>query len=261
MLPLKTLQTATVASGHITLSLDSALGVAATPLTAAVGVVVPGTGHAPLTSGADRLGRADTPACVWVTDMPRLVTRSALLATTVGDAPEPSEACIALRSSHPWFARTLARHIITVVVLCSHGIADASLAALARSYTPSTKGTLVTSPALDPGAAGTGARRALALLTDRALGMTATRLAAAGGKPKVKRTALVACETCDPWPAGTLPCIRVAEVSFGTHKVTTALPASGTDGTKPIFALAARPACILVLTKTLAGVSVALLTL
>ena len=104
---------------------------AATTLAAMVGVVVPRAWGTPLTGTAYCLCGAHTTASVWVTDVARLIARLALLAPSGGDAPESSQTSVALGSTHSRLALTLASHIVTVIVLGPHWVADTSLAALA----------------------------------------------------------------------------------------------------------------------------------
>ena len=104
---------------------------AATTLAAMVGVVVPRAWGTPLTGAAYCLCGANTTASVWVTDVARLIARLALLAPPRGDAPESSKTSVTLGSTYSRLALTLAGHIIAVIVLSTHRVADTSLAALA----------------------------------------------------------------------------------------------------------------------------------
>ena len=104
---------------------------AATALAAMVGVVVPCAWCTPLTSTAHCLYGANTPTSIWVADVARLIARLTLFAPPGGDAPESSQASVTLGSTHSRLALTLASHIVTVIVLGPHWVADTSLAALA----------------------------------------------------------------------------------------------------------------------------------
>ena len=103
---------------------------AATALTAMVGVVVPRAWGTPLTGTAYSLCGADTTTSVWVTDVTRLIARLALLAPPGGDAPESGQTSVTLGSTHSRLALTLAGHIIAVIVLSTHRVTDTSPAAL-----------------------------------------------------------------------------------------------------------------------------------
>ena len=104
---------------------------AATALASMVGVVVPRAWCTPFTSTAYCLYGANTTTSVWVADVAGLIARLALLASPGGDAPESSQTSVALGSTHSRLALTLASHIVTVIVLGPHWVADTSLAALA----------------------------------------------------------------------------------------------------------------------------------
>ena len=177
ILTLKAFQAAAVPSHRVTLSAYSPPGVAATALAPPVGVVAIGAGHTPLAGRALRLGGADTPAGVRVTDMARLVAGTALFASAGRDAPEASQAGVTLRSPNTGLALALAGYIVTVTVQGSHGVADTGLAPLTRIDAPSSKGTFVTLPPLHLWQAVAGARCLMALLCPCPMRVAITSLA------------------------------------------------------------------------------------
>ena len=89
--------------------------------------------------------------------------------------------------------------------------------------------------------------------------MATTALASRRRESKVERQALVTGDPSDTWLASALASICVAEITFGPHRITAALPASSTNGPKSISALATRSTDIFFLAVTLTGSCVALI--
>ena len=89
--------------------------------------------------------------------------------------------------------------------------------------------------------------------------MAITALASRSGESKVERQALFAGDPSDTWLASALASVCVAEITFGPHRMTVALPTSSTNGSKSISALTTCAANIFFLAVTLTGSCVALI--
>ena len=73
----------------------------------------------------------------------------------------------------------------------------------------------------------------------------------------MERQALIAGDPSDTWLALALAGVCVAEITFGAHRITVALPTSSTNGSKSISALTTRASNILFLAVALTGSCIA----
>ena len=135
----------------------------AAALTTMIGVIIPSARSTSFTGSTYCLLGTNTATGVWVADVTRLIARLALLAASGGEVPKPSQASVALCSTHSGLTLAQACHVIAVIVFSSHWVTNTCLATLARSNSPCARGAFVTTTTNDSWSAGTDSTCALAL--------------------------------------------------------------------------------------------------